>query len=103
MNWNPTTTFQDLSIDIAAHRREFCSMVSHNKLEGKEPAAGKVQRGGTVTILRGELTAYVKDSGVDPSGLGRWSWYLLQGKEGFSTRVITAYTPCGSAASRKKT
>ena len=43
------------------------------------------------------------DSGVDPSGLGRWSWYLLEGEEGFRSRVISAYAPCGSAASKEET
>jgi hypothetical protein len=79
------------------------SVTSHNKREGKEKGAGKVQRGGTATILREELTAHVTTSGVDPSGLGRWSWYLLEGEEGYRTRVVTAYAPCGSAASRSET
>jgi hypothetical protein len=28
----------------------------------------------------GTATVYVSTSGVDPSGLGRWSWYLLEGE-----------------------
>ena len=48
------------------------SVISYNKIEGNEVGAGKVQRGGTATIMREELTAYVTKSGVDPSGLGRW-------------------------------
>ena len=49
--------------------------------------------------MREELTAYVTTSGVDPSGLGRWSWYLLEGEEEYQTRVVTAYALCGSAVS----
>ena len=54
-------------------------MASYNKKEGKEAGAGKIQWGGTATILREKLTAYVTNSGVDPSGLGWWLWYLLEG------------------------
>ena len=79
------------------------SVTSYNKIEGKEVGTGKVQRGGTATIMREELTVYVTKSGVDPSGLGQWSWYLLEGDNGYQTRVITAYAPCGSAASTSET
>jgi hypothetical protein len=47
-----------------------CLVTSYNKIEGKEVGAGKVQQGGTETIMREELTVYVIRSGVDPSGLG---------------------------------
>ena len=53
--------------------------------------------------MREELTAYMTTSGVDPSGLGRWSWYLLEGEEGYQTRVVTAHTPCGSTAIETET
>ena len=46
---------------------------------------------------------YVTTSGVDPSGLGRWSWYLLEGKEGYQARVITAYAHGGSTVNRSAT
>ena len=78
-------------------------MASYNKREGKEAGAGKVQRGGTATLLREELTACVTTYGVDPIGLGRWSWYLLEGEEGYQIRVVTAYAPCVSAASNTET
>ena len=42
-------------------------------------------------------------SRVDPSGLGRWSWYLLEGDKGYQTRVVTAYAPCGSTAINSET
>ena len=54
-------------------------------------------------MLREELAPYVTDSGVDPSGLGRWSWYQLEGSEGIKTRIVSAYAPTGSLASREET
>ena len=98
MNWaqlpSPMTLAQILRRTVENIR----SVTSYNKIEGKEVGAGKVQRGGTATIMREELTAYVTRSGVDPSGLGQWSWYLLEGVKGYQTRVVTAYTPCGRSA-----
>lgn len=35
-----------------------------------------------------------KSSGVDDSGLGRWSWLLLEGHRQNKVRVISAYNPC---------
>ena len=36
------------------------------------------------------------DSGSNHIGLGRWSWYLVEGEPGHQTYVITAYAPCGN-------
>ena len=73
------------------------SVTSQNKTEGEK--IGNKQRGGTSTVIRDVLTAYVKDSGVDHTGLGRWSWYLLEGEPSHFTYVITAYAPCGNSDS----
>ena len=103
INWAQvpaSKTLAQMLRNAAEHTR---SVASYNKREGKGRGTGKVQRGGTAIILREELTAYVTNSGADPSGLGRWSWYLLEGEEGFRTRVISAYAPCGSAASKDET
>ena len=103
MNWAQLPPLLTLAQIICRTVENIRSVTSYNKREGKEVGAGKVQRGGTATILREELTVYVTKSGVDPSGLGRWSWYLLEGDEGYQTRVVTAYAPCVSAASNSET
>ena len=54
-------------------------------------------------MINERLAPFVKDSGTDHTGLGRWSWYLLEGATRHKTRVITAYTPCGDANSGKST
>jgi hypothetical protein len=77
---------------------------SHNIREGKEKGARKVQRGmDTPLHIRNTLTVYVTTSGVNPSGLGCWSWHLLEGEEGYHTRVVTSYAPCDSTESRPDT
>ncbi len=55
------------------------------------------QRGGTSTIIRDQISGYLVDSGVDATGLGRHSWYKLEGEPVHYTYVITAYAPCGNA------
>ncbi len=48
-----------------------CTVVSaHNVHKGK--VAGRVQEGGTGTICFGEATVYIKKTGQDNEGLGRW-------------------------------
>ncbi len=70
-----------------------CTAVSaHNIHEGK--VAGRVQEGGTGTICFGESTGYIKKTGRDSEGLGRWSWILFCDTNGHSTQVITAYNLC---------
>jgi hypothetical protein len=75
-------------------QQEFaCTAVSaHNVHEGK--IAGRVQEGGTGSICFGEATGYIRKTGQDSEGLGRWCWILLSGTHGHNTRVITAYNPC---------
>ena len=83
VNWAQlpaSKTLAQILRNAAKHTR---SVASYNKREGKARGTGKVQCGGTAIILRDELAAYVTNSGADPSGLGKWSWYLLEGEEGF--------------------
>ena len=36
------------------------------------------------------------DKGNNHTGLGRWSWYKVEGEPGHKTYIITAYAPCGN-------
>ncbi len=68
------------------------AMGTHNVHEAK--CTGRVQEGGTGTICFGDLVRHIKKKGRDEDGLGRWSWILLGGTNGYQTRIITAYNPC---------
>ncbi len=81
----------DLILRVKAEKIR--SVASDNERETRN--IGRYQRGETVQIHRDQLTAFVKDSGNNHTGLGRWSWYLVEGEPGHRTYVITAYTPCG--------
>ena len=58
---------------------------------------------GTLPRSYKRLAPFVRDSGTDHTGMGRWSWYLLECAHGHKKRVITAYAPCGDANSGKFT
>ncbi len=40
--------------------------------------------------------------GKDPSGLGHWSWFCLQGHTQQSLRIVTVYQPCMSECTKLK-
>ena len=68
------------------------AVAAHNVHESRN--AGKLQEGGTGGICFGDATGYITKVGRDEEGLGRWSWILLGGAEGHTTRIIPAYNPC---------
>ena len=59
----------------------------------KNESIDRFQWGGT-SVMSFDLFAHMtKSTGVDQSGLGRWSWLLLEGHRGARIRVISAYNP----------
>ena len=94
VNWMNFKPSQSMASMLRKGGEPIKSVVLQNKTEGKE--VGNKQRGGTSTIIKDSLSAYVKTSGTDHTGLGRWSWYLLEGEPSHFTYVITAYAPCGN-------
>ena len=71
VNWRSTRT--NLSSMLRCGTAPIRSVVSHNKLEMER--IGQSQRGGTASIAQDALSKYIKDSGVDHTNLGRWSWF----------------------------
>jgi hypothetical protein len=47
-------------------------------------------------IAMAEAKHRIIDRGYDPSGMGRWAWMRMEGKEGHHMRFVTAYRPCQS-------
>lgn len=58
---------------------------------------------GTCVMSFGLLAHMTKSSGVDDTGLGRWSWLLLEGHRGVQIRIISAYNPCKTKSSQTST
>ncbi|MFN9981286.1 MAG: hypothetical protein ACK53Y_15280, partial [bacterium] len=60
----------------------------------KEGFTSESQPGGTVTMVCNNWTSRVIEEGVDPFGLGRWSYIVLRGKGSIKILLITAYRVC---------
>ena len=75
------------------------SITSNNKHE----SVNKTQYGGTAVMSFDEAAHRVKKTGSDPTGLGRWSWMLFEGKNNYTTRIISAYVPCKTMNDKHQT
>ena len=75
--------------DIFAAFRGSCVSVAHNIHEQHS----RYQQGGTLTASFTRLSGYVTATGMDPPGLGCWSWVQVGSGE-HRTRIVTAYQPC---------
>ena len=91
MNWAKVPQSKSLANSLRDTAENIRSIVSHNKSEGEAKGVGYTQREVTALVLGEELAPYVADSGVNPSGLGRWSWYQLESSEEIKTRIVSAY------------
>ena len=58
-----------------------------------ERISSRVQQGGTATLVVNEVSHRCTEVGFDDTGLGRWSWVLIKGKQRCTTRFITVYCP----------
>jgi hypothetical protein len=68
-----------------------------------EKFIGNYQPGGTTTIITDRWTSRVVQSGMDPFGLGRWSYVILRGKSETTICIITAYRVCNDKTTGPKT
>jgi hypothetical protein len=53
----------------------------------------QIQSGGVTQWTVNDMTTRLVETGIDPSGLGRWAWQRIRGRQGTATRIITAYRP----------
>ena len=56
-----------------------------------DPTHGTYQPGGVCQVTIGNVAGRVGQSGVDPHGLGRWTYTTLQGKGGKKVVVVILY------------
>jgi hypothetical protein len=67
---------------------------THSKSFTKENFTSEQQPGGTLTLACNHWTSRVIEHGIDPYGLGRWSFLVLRGKGGIKILIVTAYRAC---------
>ena len=54
----------------------------------------KYQAGGTFILGLNQTQSRVVSKGQDKSGLGRWTWFRIQGRHNSFTTVFSVYRPC---------
>ena len=90
INWSNCKVHDSLRNRMKFHGWEFSRMIlSHNK----KCDIGTQQYGGTLTFLKDQVTYYWTNSGIDESGLGRWSWVQLKRTNKSSAKIFTVYQP----------
>jgi hypothetical protein len=67
------------------------TVFAHNTTELQ--TTDTIQYGGVGIIATKEITHRIIGTGSDPKSLGRWAWIRIQGKEGHTVRIATAYRP----------
>ena len=81
VNWGQYKTLNRLAALLRRGYDPIRSVQSHNTLESSTNI-GNSQRGGTSTVLQGIFSKFVKktgkSTGMDHTGLGRWSWYTME-------------------------
>ena len=82
VNWDEFKASNTLGALLRKSSEPIRSKQLYNKHETKN--IGKLQRGGTATVLQGRFSKFVKKTGksqgLDHTGLGRWSWYTMEGE-----------------------
>jgi len=67
--------------------------ISHNK---RDLHRDIYQPGGMAVLITNKATHWATQAGDDGSGLGRWSWVCLWGKQDRKICIISLYWPCPS-------
>ena len=62
-------------------KRGYFTAVAHNRHQPRSGASSFKQQGGTAVSVFNEAAHSAKSSGCDPTGLGRWSFVRLRGKQ----------------------
>lgn len=63
--------------------------------------SARYQAGGVASVLMARLASFVLGWGRDPTGLGRWVWFLV-GTGSRCTIIVVAYRPCKPSKSTRK-
>ncbi len=92
VNWNHTYLLG--RVHQAVRKVWQTTAIQHS--QHPEPYHQQCQRGGTLQIATDCWVSRLQSKGLDPYGLGRWSYMILKGKGERSIAIITAYRVCKS-------
>ena len=75
----------------------------HHTFNQHSTSKAKVLYGGIGVLLSTGAMHQCNESGVNPTGLGQWSWSKFACKGGMIVRIITAYRPVQDRSNRPGT
>ena len=92
VNWSMVHRKQQLRARISPYFEPGSTRLrlGHNE---NDPTGSVRQWGGTGVLTQGKLASYPFGSGVDESGLGRWTWSRVRGKGNITLRLVSIYQP----------
>jgi hypothetical protein len=94
MHLSKTNTNWQHPMQLQQTRNSFKQAWQHSFLQPshpKEKFISSYQPGGTLTAVTGDWTLHAVDKGMDPHGLGRWSYVIIRGKRDSKAVIIPAY------------
>lgn len=95
LNWKHPRVLKhlkDTTKKIWQHSSSITSHIPEDNISENQP-------GGTMTLLTNNWTSRIIERGVDPFGLGRWTYMTLRGKNGIKILIVTAYRVCPQSIS----
>jgi hypothetical protein len=102
----PETNLNWLPHHIASTEKCFKKTWEHRCLQysqGEEEYDSTYKPGGTLTSVMGSWSTRVVEKGVDPYGLGRWSYLTLRGRGNKKIYLVAVYRVCNKKDSGPKT
>jgi hypothetical protein len=91
LNWRALSAENQWIERITGKLQGSKAVFAHNTTELN--TTDEIQYGGVGIVATQEIANRIISTGRDPKRLGRWTWIRIQGKEGHTTRIATAYRP----------
>ena len=81
-------------------KRKFPQLHTNAATNQHSPSQKRILYGGTAHFLNHEFCLRQVAQGQDETGLGRWIWTLLRGRQGIKVRIISGYRPVEDTSNR---
>jgi len=93
LNWSRIPQSKQWWKRVETHidKNQVKTRMAHNT---NDYSTQQFQWGGTGILSYGKISHYSMGSGVDKSGLGRWTWARYRGRGGVVLRCVSVYMPC---------
>ena len=90
INWRNMNNTNNWYARTKEEFQRISAVTAHNT---HERSKNQMQWGGTAIVATNNTASRVIQKGTDTSGLGRWAWIRLQGREERKIRCVSIYSP----------